>query len=103
MKIFRKLLGIVALLLGAASFHLWYVFGANQPHYSYPEYGQIYPMHANGWTVYLTWSQELQLYGLGILAFVCLAAAVVLDLRTPRPKAAPQQNPGRPDAGPEAS
>ncbi len=97
MILFRKLLGIVALLLGAASFHLWYVYAANQPHFSYPEYGQIYPMHANGWTVYLTWSQELQLYGLAALAIVCLVVAVALDLRAPRPKPAPQQNPDRPD------
>jgi len=99
LKIFSKLLGIVALLLGAASYHLWYVYAYNLPHFSYPEYGQIYAMNANGWIVYLTWSQELQLYGLAALAVVCLVGAVAVDLFTARPKPEPKRKPDQSDAG----
>lgn len=80
MRALTRALGVASLLLAAASFRLWYVYAYTRPHFAYPEYGQIYEMTANGWTVYLTRTEQVQLYAMTGLAILSLVGAVTLDL-----------------------
>jgi hypothetical protein len=41
--------------------------------------GQVHPLYALGWTVYLTRSDQFRLYALGVAAVCCLVGAVALD------------------------
>jgi hypothetical protein len=41
--------------------------------------GQIHPLNADNWTVYVTRTDQVRLYGLAAAAAACLVGAVALD------------------------
>ena len=86
MKLFAKLLGVTSLLFAAAGYRLWNVYSYSRPHWAYPEYGQVYSMSSLAWSVYLTRTEALELYGLIAMAILTLIGAIAVDLFSGRPE-----------------
>jgi hypothetical protein len=75
----RALLATAFLLLTLATYNLWRQYGSTRPSLMDEGSGQVHPLYALGWTVYLTRSDQFRLYGLGVAAAFCLVGAVALD------------------------
>jgi hypothetical protein len=67
------------LVLAIASYSLWRQFQSTRPTFSDQNSGQIHALNAGHWTVYVTRTDQIRLFGLAAAAAACLAGAVALD------------------------
>lgn len=78
-RFLRAALATAFLVFTLATYYVWRQFGSTRPSLVDQGAGQVHPLYALGWTVYLTRSDQYQLYGLGVAAVFCLIGAVALD------------------------
>ena len=75
----RAVLATAFLAFASATYYLWRQFADTQPSFMDTRLGNVHPLSAQGWTVYLNRAEQFRLYGLAVVAAACLAGAVALD------------------------
>ncbi|WP_146084120.1 hypothetical protein [Xanthomonas albilineans] len=63
MKIFKNVLGVLALVFWFSSFFLWEYYSSHGSRYFKPEVGRVYPLNTHGAISYLTSNEHYILYG----------------------------------------
>lgn len=78
-RIARAVLLSAFLILAIATYRLGRQYQSTRPTFLDQTSGELHALNAGSWTVYVTRTDQVRLYGLGVLAAACLAGAVALD------------------------
>ena len=79
-RVLRAVLATAFLVFTLATYYVWRQYGSTRPSLMDQGSGQVHPLYALGWTVYLTRSITTSRSGAsGIAAVFCLVGAVTLD------------------------
>jgi hypothetical protein len=78
-RIARAVLLSAFLILVIATYRLGRQYQATRPTFLEQTSGQLHALNAGSWTVYITRTDQVRLYGLAVAAAACLAGAVALD------------------------
>jgi hypothetical protein len=78
-RIARAIVLSAFLILAIATYSLWRQYQSTRPIFLDQASGQVHALNTGSWTVYVTRSDQIRLYGLAVAAVACLVGAVALD------------------------
>jgi hypothetical protein len=82
-RVARAVLMSAFLSFTIATYSLLRLYQSTRPAFLDQPSGQLHALNAGSWTVYVTRTDQVRVYGLAVAAAVCLVGAVALDTFVP--------------------